>query len=326
MVGVDVSAASSASPQAVLLALGVFDLPLGGFSTTDMSPKSSKTPLFWLSGELGLKGMAQPGNLSGAASAGYYATAVNATPDKIVQSLDVSMHFGWQLHSWTIPANTFDSGTISGTPNTAATLSLIVGGGAITPLSNTQTNAQVYEATPLIQQLSPVSPASTFASSCSANPTAAPTCYVVFLPSDRTHFYRNYNAGFRLKLYGVDHTDQQLRFPAILDFTVGQNEYVTGGSMHGAVLHVGGSFPIPGIDSFYVFGSMDLGLSFNNGGGPQLQLIPAPATAGVTVTSPTVYTISTSQPNRDRYQIGFGIDVFHLFASYIKKLQMPSTP
>jgi hypothetical protein len=45
-------------------------------------------------------------------------------------------------------------------------------------------------------------------------------------------------------------------------------------------------------------------------------LIPAPVTTGLTATSPSVYTILTSQPNRDRYQFGFGIDIVHFLSSY----------
>jgi hypothetical protein len=138
LIGVDVSAASSANPQAVFLALGVIDLALGG--TSNIVDTGGKQ--LWLSGQLGLKGMAQPGALSGATSAGYYATAANATPDKIVQSVDASVHFGVQLRKpWSLPP-AFNSGkTPSGDPslqNTLVTLSLIVGGGAITPLSASQ--------------------------------------------------------------------------------------------------------------------------------------------------------------------------------------------
>jgi Putative Ig domain len=321
LVGVDVTGASSASPQAVLLALGVVDIPLRG---VDRKISDSKFGSMWLSGQLGLKGMAQPGTLSSAASAGYYASAANATPDKIVQSMDVSMHLGLQLHTWTIPIGTFDinlpNTTAENHPTTTATLSFIAGGGAITPLSISQSSPQVFEATPLIlQNETPVAPFTSFAPSCSANPAAAPTCYVIFTPSDRTHFYRYYDGGFRLKLYAKDFPDSELRFPAILDLTVGQNEYVTGGNAHGPVLHIGGSVPIPREDSFFLFGNFDLGLSRGSGGGPQLQLIPAPVTAGLTPTSPSVYTILTTQPNRDRYSIGFGVDVFHFLQSKSEK-------
>jgi hypothetical protein len=332
LVGVDVSASSSANPQAVFLALGIIDLPIGGNRAGAGKDALSETKhQWWLSGQLGLKGMAQPGAVSGAASPGYYATAVNATPDKIVQSVDMSVHLGWQLNKpWKIPSSVFtieSAGSKGG--NILMTLSLIAGGGAITPLSVTQSSPQVFEATPLIlQNEPPVSPSTSYASSCSANPTLTPTCFVTFTPKDRTHFYRSYDAGMRLKLYGQDFTNNEYRFPAILDFTLGQNEYITGGMLRGVILHVGGSFPIPyAPPGFFGFGSMDLGLSSSEGSGPQLQLIPAPVTTGLTATSPSVYTILTSQPNRDRYQFGFGIDIVHFLSSYFnnKKKNSSST-
>ncbi len=218
LVGVDVSAASSVSPGAEFLLLGIMDIPIG--SNVEISHETPAKPgRFWLSGQLGLKGMAQPGSISGATSSSYYAPAANATPDKIVQSVDISFHVGMELFGWHNTMATFDipppvdatsETNKSGSPTagihegTIATVSLIFGGGAVTPLSFSQSNPQVYEATPLIlQQETPISPTKSFAPSCSANPTQTPTCYVIFVPSDRTHFYRSYDAGLRLgKMYG----------------------------------------------------------------------------------------------------------------------------
>jgi len=328
LLGVVVSAASSTNPGAEFLGLGVADIGIGSGYPNILNTKAGQV---WLSGQLGLKGMAQPGAVSGAASSGYYASAANATPDKIVQSFDASLHLGVQLHSkWTLPS-TLNTGTSTAGDDESnyLTLSFIAGGGAVTPLSVSQSSPQVFEATPLIlQNETPylVSPTTSFAPSCFANPTQTPTCYVIFTPSDRTHFYRSYDAGFRLKLYGKDFTDKMLRFPGIIDLTVGQNEYVTGGQLHGTVLHVAGSGPIPQIDGFYIFGSMDMGLSTQNGGGPQLQLIPAPITTGLTAASPGVYTILTKQPNRDRYMFGFGLDVIHLISSMSSKNKNSTSP
>lgn len=306
VVGVDVTGSSSASPSAEFLGLGLFDLNLK--YVPDLTAVKNEG-ILWLSGYLGIKGMGQPGSLSGSQSGGYFATAANATPDKIVQSVDLSVHLGMQFHTWQLNPDA-DEGQAK-----FAALSFIAGGGAITPLNATQSNPQVYEATPLIMQTqTPVAPFTSFAPSCTANPAAAPTCYVTFIPGDRTHFYRSYDAGLRLKLYEPDTDHGGLRFPGFFDLTMGQNEYVTGGAFHGLVLHVGATFPLPlgkALDEVYAFGSIDMGLSSKNGGGPQLQLIPAPTTAGITSTSPSVYTISTTQPNRDRYQLGFGFDILH---------------
>nr|HEV7953108.1 hypothetical protein [Candidatus Acidoferrales bacterium] len=327
--GVDVSAASSANPQAVFLGLGLFDIPVT-LSAASRNVSQSKFGGVWVSGQLGLKGMAQPGAVSGALSSGYFATAANATPDKIVQSVDMSLHIGLELHQWRIPIATFDvpnsknAATHESKPRTIAMLSFIGGGGAITPLSLSQANPQVFEATQqIINNFNGTKNADgsliTFPTECT--PT---TCFVTFTPADRSHFYRYYDGGLRLKLYSRDYPDGELRFPAILDLTVGQNEYVTGGIAHGPVLHVGGSFPIPRADSFYGFGSMDLGLTRASGGGAQLFFVPVPTSVQPppTPTSASVTNIITVQPNRDRYVFGFGVDLLHLFAA--KKSAAPS--
>jgi hypothetical protein len=331
MVGVTVSAASSANPQAVFLGLGLMDIPVS-LTAASRNISQSKLGSFWVSGQLGLKGMAQPGAVSGALSSGYFATAVNATPDKIVQSVDMSLHIGVELHQWRIPIATFDvpnsqnAATHESKPRTIAMLSLIGGGGAITPLSLSQANPQVFVAT---QQIITTYNGMTngdgkttiaFPTNCPATP-----CYVTFTPADRSHFYRYYDGGLRLKLYSRDYPDGELRFPAILDLTVGQNEYVTGGIAHGPVLHVGGSFPIPRADSFYGFGSMDLGLTRGSGGGAQLFFLPVPTSVQPppTATSANVTNIITGQPNRDRYVFGFGVDLIHLLTP--KKSAAPPT-
>lgn len=321
LLGVDVSAASSASPGANFLGLGVFDLPLFG----DGNIRTSGGGTWWISGQLGLKGMAQPGAVSGAASAGYYSSIVNATPDKIVQSVDASVHVGLEIKNWNIASEMFASDEPDPSLNqekegTWATFSVIFGGGAVTPLSASQSGLQVFEANASLLTAFPYTgPPSPLPPSCypPTTPFNANSCYVVFIPQDRTHFYRSFDAGFRLKLYGADYNHKRLRFPAILDLTVGDNEYVTGGTFHGPVLHLGGSFPFPRVDYIYVFGSIDLALTGANGGGQgqQILLVPAPVTAGVSATSPTVYPIYTTQPFRDRYEFGFGVDIFHLFAS-----------
>jgi hypothetical protein len=104
------------------------------------------------------------------------------------------------------------------------------------------------------------------------------------------------------------------------DITIGQNEYVTGGRLKGVVLHIGGTMPVPALDGVYIFGSMDMGMSFgNNQNNAELLLTPVPSTLNLTYLSPSVNTISVSQPNRDRYRLGFGVDLFHLYSAFKSK-------
>jgi hypothetical protein len=320
LVGVNVSAASSASPQAVFLGSASLDHP---FQKTK-SDGTIEDVKWFTGGELKIGGMSQPGSLANvstqSAFASYLASATNATPDKIVQSVEASVHLSTKLFSFeTHDGGFFDTaGTKPDDPKTIWTFSTLVKAGAITPLSPSQANPPVYFATQQIQttQLPPFN--YPWDPSCAVAQGKTPSCYVAFIPKDRSHFYRNYEAGFRIKFYGEDLGHNQLRYPGIFDITVGQDEYVTGGGLNGVVLHIGSTIPIPVFDGFYAFGSMDLALNGGGGGVPPLLLTPSPANLNLTYTSPSVYTIATQQPNRDRYSLGFGIDLVHLISSMKK--------
>jgi hypothetical protein len=137
------------------------------------------------------------------------------------------------------------------------------------------------------------------------------------VPEGRSRFFRHYEGGFRLKIYAHDYSEgdpnPQLRFPGIIDLTIGQNEYVTGGGFRGPVIHIGGSLPIPRLDGWYAFGSGDFS-TLKNIPEPQLNLTQAGGT--IALSSPNVFVIPTPQPNRDRYMLGVGIDLYHLIAKY----------
>jgi hypothetical protein len=265
-------------------------------------------------------------------SIGYYASAANATPDKIVQSWEGVGSLSFKLTGTDLGIGTFDGGQplyTSYPRRTYVSTSLLLSGGFISPLSASQASPSVFYATNAIQMAYPNTP---WASTCiPSTPTSNPTCYVAFIPEDRTRFYRHYEAGLRLRLYGEDFDHHILRFPGIMDLTVGQNEYVTGGKLNGAVLHLGGllPLPIPKVDGIYAFGSVDSAVNgpLTSCSNPtqscaQLLLSPVPSTANVNYLSPSVYNVTVSQPNRDRYRFGFGIDIYHLITA---KSQAPKT-
>ncbi len=99
---------------------------------------------------------------------------------------------------------------------------------------------------------------------------------------------------------------------------MGQSEYVTGGGLNGAVLHIGGSMPVIPIDGLYVFGSIDAALSRGIASNQPLLLQPTTAPS-VGYTDPSVVTIQVPQPNRDRYSIGMGIDLVDFLKHYNQK-------
>jgi hypothetical protein len=324
VVGVDVEGASSASPGARFMGNVSVDEPvLPPRHGSDRLTNIDQARLF-LGGSLRIAAMAQPGTLSSSElSAGYLSTAVNATPDKIVQSWEGSGSMSFNINSTNLGIGTFDNGSPTSKNYPRKTLlltSILFSGGFISSLSASQANPAVYYATNQIVNDPNIPPTTPFASSCSYT-SGTPPCYFAFIPTDRTRFYRHYEAGFRFRTYGEDFVNHVLRFPGIMDLTVGQNEYVTGGQLHGVVVHFGGflPIPIPKVEGIYAFGSIDAEINGPTGSGQQLLLEPVPSTANVTYLSPSVYSISVSQPNRDRYRFGVGIDLYHLITAKQQK-------
>jgi hypothetical protein len=330
IVGLNVEAASSTSPQATFLGNVSLDFPFSVGTTLAKPMADIRKAHFFLTGSLRLAGMAQPGTLSASAfTSSYYASAVNSTPDKIVQSWEgsISASIVFKKMNWKL--GTFDEGTPPSADYPATTLvteSLIATAGFDSPLSASQANPPVYYATTQIQQeFTPTS--GPWPASCAVTTGSNPPCYVSFIPADRARFYRYYEAGVRLRLYGEDFTRKMLRAPGVVDITVGQNEYVTGGGLKGVVAHLAGimPIPIPKVDGFYAFGSIASELNGQVGNGNQLLLIPVPSTANVNYLSNSVYDVSVSQPNRDRYRFGFGIDLYKLLSNAKQKTDTSGT-
>ncbi len=337
--GLDITGASSTDPSPVFLGIGILDAPLS--SGKFFSSRA------WVGGQMRIAGMAQPTSLTldpTSSIASYIETAASANPDSVVKSLEGSVNIAVQLfHYWKLSVDSFDVGDYHSahlkSPSTIITLSALLSFGAITPFSASQANPAVYNLTSQIIQQYPQNPGSGFTYAPGCNPLPSTTssststsasstsCYVSFLPTDRTHFYRNYAGGVRLKMYGGDYNHGKYRFPAIGDLTFGQNEYVSGGQLRHFVLHFGGVLPVPQVDGLYIFGSMDTELNKTGRDNPQLILTAATSTSTtpITYTSPSVTDIPVSQPNRDRYQIGFGVDLFHIIDILKKKSSSSSS-
>ncbi len=70
--------------------------------------------------------------------------------------------------------------------------------------------------------------------------------FVALVEEDRDRFYRQYYAGFRVQTFFFNrHNIPMQRFPMQFDVQWGQNEYVTGGRLHGSVIRFDGYFPLP---------------------------------------------------------------------------------
>jgi hypothetical protein len=180
-------------------------------------------------------------------------------------------------------------------------LSLIAGGGIITPTNSLDslTTFKVFNDTPGLP------------------PQAKGKDFVAFVQSDRDRFFRQYYAGVRIQTFFFNLFNMPMqRFPAQLDLTIGQNEFVTGGRLRGPVVRIEGYYPLPFEDLKFIniFGTAMLRPGRAKIGIP---LVLQSAPDGTVVPASNAALIALPQPNRDYYRVGFGID----FISFVKKLQ-----
>jgi hypothetical protein len=148
----------------------------------------------------------------------------------------------------------------------------------------------------------PVSSSPQYASFIAQYPQAAGNTYIGFLPPDRDQFYRSWSAGFRLT------TAYKGRPAAQYSLTLGQDEQITGGSLHGAVAKFDVFYPLPvkihGYNYLYLFGTANMQLARAQNLTPFV-LAPAPST--VTGSDASV-ALAVTPSARDLYRIGFGVD------------------
>jgi hypothetical protein len=319
LAGIDVSAASAVDPAAKFLLDVSLDVPLTGNKDRPIDARS------WLWGYIRLSSIAQPGSVGGISSPTTYVQALtSASPNQIVQSLEGLGGYEFRVH--TFP--TFRGpgpATISTWNSTPMMISIIADGGIITPVSSSQATPNIYIATSSLEtyytKLASTSPtpvnttnAGNITKVCSI--TTPPTeCYVAQFAQDRTHFFRDYSAGVRIKRYYYNNINQAYIFPAIFDITAGQSEYVTAGSLRRWVLHFGGSTPLSLLPGVTAYAYADLVLQKNTQSSGDQQFPLATASSNITISSPNVAAIYVSQPDRDRYRFGVAYDL-----STLKKL------
>lgn len=322
LLGGTYSAASGTDPQGKLLADVFVDLPFIGSKqiahaddSNDTDNKKCKAANSKIKSirslfQAGAWGYARVGSIGDPKSivqssqiATQFVSQLNGTPSQVVQSFEMNagMFIQWNLHP---DIDMFDRVAIDA----------IVGGGALTPVSPGQAQPAYFEATPAVEEAYKKPPYDAVFTSCgtATNPDGSyQNCYLQLYNQDRSRFFRTYEGGVRLKAYLKPDIKQASAFPAMFDVTFGQNEYVTGGKFTGAVMHLGGSAPVLAT-GLYIFGSMDVGIhNRSDSTGPIL--IPAnPAISTTTVVVP----VAVAPYNRDRYSIGFGIDVLQLIRNH----------
>ncbi len=332
MIGLDVSAASSADPAAKFLGEADIDLPL------PVTTKSDVHAPVWIFGDARISSIQQPGAISGLSNPTSYVSALTAAPpNNIVQSFEATIGFEVKLQNKNFALN-----------GNQITVSWISDAGLITPVSVAQNGIPtVYNVTSGLYNyytgLAQENPgnviyqenSASIQTACpAATTTTVPTCYLAQYPVARSRFYRNYATGFRIKTFipdtDINHSGYY-QYPAIFDLTIGQNEFVSGGILRHLVAHVGGSTPIPLVPGLFAYASFDLEATTGNPVNKQFVLNAAAPT--ITPSSPNVAGIFVQQPDSDRYRFGVAYNLRPLASAlasaidtYIKNLGKPPVP
>jgi hypothetical protein len=194
--------------------------------------------------------------------------------------------------------------SVGATSKERTQLSFVAGFGAISPLNPTE-SLEIFKTPPV---------GSAQRSAFLAKfPSSTNFLYTGFVTSDRDRFYWQYGAGVRLTTLFFDDLGLQGASPAMITYSLGQNQLVSGGLSRGVVQRLEAFFPLPLGDRFkdnslYLFGRVEMRLA------PPHQITPfilEPADPNVTGFNPQV-NIVAMRSNRDIYTIGVGVDAVKL--------------
>jgi hypothetical protein len=228
-------------------------------------------------------------------------------------------------------------------PWTRSSLSLIVGGGTVTPFSVTAgatefglngNLAQQFAQNPSLETQYPqlagalcsyglTSSPPSFV--CPATPMTKPTS-VAFLLPNRSRFDRDFFGGFRLRYFystgdcgskaKTDSCTLANTYPGTVDFRFGEDETVTGGKLVPLVMTVTGSFPLPATGGLVrVFGSTYVRLHGNQNTTP---LVLIPTSPALSLDNPALVIQQTPRSDQDYFRFGIGVDLVALVAKWAK--------
>lgn len=250
-----------------------------------------------------------------ALASGFTSTISGLKINKVAQGFDFLAGVDIRL----IPQN--EKSYFSLIPGTRqrSSVSLIASFGAITPLSASTNQVQLLAKIPTTTT-GEIDPAF-----LELFPEAAGKTNIAFVTPARDRFYRQYYGGVRVKTFFFDKHDRPInQFPAIFDFSFGQNELVTG-SLRNVVRFEGFyPFPIREASFFYLYGTALM--KVGRGGGKvdlPLFLRPADATASPADLTTLVVPVDKNpvlRSSRDSYRIGVGINLIEL----LNKLRTPA--
>jgi len=204
-------------------------------------------------------------------------------------------------------------------------LSWVAGFGAISPFNPSET-LQIFKTPPAgSPQRAPF---------LNVFPSSANFTYTGFVTPDRDKFFAEYGAGLRLTELFYDSAGLQGTSPAMVTYTLGQNQSVSGGISRGIVQRIEGFFPLPlgerfaeNVTTVYLFGRADLRIGAPHQTTP---FILEPADASIAGFDPQVNIVAV-RSNRDVYTIGVGVDAVKLIKTITlqnsnKQTSKPTAP
>jgi hypothetical protein len=304
--GLDIAAASSADTQQQFMVEANLTAPLRLGPAPNVPEGHKEDPLdrrLWVFANPKITSAPQSASdISGLnLNADFFSPILSGKTTDIVQAFDLK--FGGEIFLIKPREGARFWGEYADT-DAKFSLAFVAMGGFLTPFSTANRTTQVFTINDSIKAQFPNIPSG--------------KTNIAFVTQDRTRFLRSYYGGLRFKTYFFSTINKDENgnpalynlFPGTIDMTVGQDESVTGGSLHGSVFRVEGVYPLPYFPALHIFAGAHLALSANTNSVPlNLQLTSPP----VAVNDNSVFLQTVSQPNRDRYHIGLGIDLIQLF-------------
>jgi len=341
LVGVNATGASSAGPsQQYFVSFDVLTpLPIG---------KEPKYPLkhkwwVWADPRIASLPTANTSALSSIGSASGLSTGAGSqTIGSITQSFEFQGGLEYHLRS---PWKGAQFGSNSSWARTS--VSLIAGGGFVTPFNTSAPSAeyslntnlgQEFNQTPSLAAQYPQLAAALCGYGFTGGSATGVTCptpaastkptSVAFVLPSRSRFYRDYYAGIRLRTFylsgqACDYANKnqsqvgcklQSVYPGTIDLRFGQDESVTQ-HLAGVVLTLAGTYPLPGTGgTVRVFGSAYLGLRRDRISTP-LILVPSSTVATLDQSSVVVQPIAPT--DQDYFRLGLGVDLVPLISKWV---------
>jgi hypothetical protein len=217
-------------------------------------------------------------------------------------------------------------------------ISMIFGGGALTPFNSITSAPEFGLNTNLAQQFSQNTALATqypqlagalcsgygFTGSttftCPTAPSTKPTT-VAFVFPNRSRFYRSFYGGFRLRFFyftgkctGANDCQVANIYPGSFDVRFGEDESVTAGHLVPLVMTLTGTFPVPGTKGVVrVFGSSYTRLQ-RNVNTPALVLVPS--TSFLSLDNAQVAVQPIQRSDLDYFRLGVGVDLVALIGKF----------